>query len=370
MKNKQNYYSLEKMQKTEADYKILFGERSNGKSYAVTERFLYIAFNEKDKDGTPIKKYQFGYVRRWKEDIKGNSIEKYFEDKKELIKKITNNEYDTILAYQASIYFGTTDPITLTVKKGKKIGVAFCLTSETHYKSLQFPLMGRILYEEFITSSGYLPNEPKTLQSLVSTIARREKIEVYLIGNTMSRLCPYFREWSLKNVLRQKQGTIDLYSVHTKQINEDGTEIIITIAVEYCENSGNNSKMFFGKNAKMITTGTWDSDEYPHLDDNINTYVTLYKIRYEYNDFTFTILLIEKNNNFSLFIYPATKDSKYDRKISNLYSVDNSVTVDIVPFYKYDVLVIYLLENNKILFSDNLTGTEFYQIKKEKGGKW
>lgn len=94
-----------------------------------------------------------------------------------------------------------------------------------------------ILYEEFITDNSYLYDEPRQLQQFVSTVARSEKLTVILIGNTLSRVCPYFSEWCLEGVLKQKQGTIEIYHFHT----EKG---IVDIAVEYCANADTSENMF------------------------------------------------------------------------------------------------------------------------------
>lgn len=86
---------------------------------------------------------------------------------------------------------------------------------------------------------------------IISTIARRDYVRVFLIGNTISRLCPYFEEWQLTHIKSQKQGTIELYRQFTNQYDEKtGEPIVVTIAVEYCENTGNQSKMFLVKSQK------------------------------------------------------------------------------------------------------------------------
>ena len=59
---KNEFYSLNKIKQYNATYNVIFGERSNGKTYAV----LYESLVNYFKDGS-----QMGYVRRWKEDIIG-----------------------------------------------------------------------------------------------------------------------------------------------------------------------------------------------------------------------------------------------------------------------------------------------------------
>ena len=60
------YYSLENILKHNAQYNILLGMRSNGKSYAVKYHVLQKAYNHKGN---------FIYMRRYKDYIKGKDVE-------------------------------------------------------------------------------------------------------------------------------------------------------------------------------------------------------------------------------------------------------------------------------------------------------
>lgn len=355
-KNEQTYYSIANILSQRCEYNILLGERSNGKSYSVKEHVLLNAYKSNS---------QFGYIRRWREEIKAVKIEKYFADMP--ISEYTNGEYDGVMVYRSEIYFS----ITIDGKKikGKKIGDIFCLTGVTHYKSEAFPDIEDLILEEFITDKGYLPHEVDSLQDLVSTIARRRKIRVWLIGNTISRICPYFAEWQLKNIKNQKQGTIEIYLQKTSQIDDEGNPVIIKVGVEYCSNTGNNSKMFFGIKSKMVTSGTWQCEEVEHLQGNISDYLLLYKLLYEYNDFSFVINLLKfrTNNQIFLYVYPYTGNKDIKRKVTNKFSYDKYTTQFLSNLTKFDKYVIMLLSQSKIVYSDNLTGTEFQQIKRERG---
>lgn len=374
-KKEQKYYRLNNLLQHRADYNILLGERSNGKSYAVKECMLWEAYNECDYNEfinngkrVPKDRFMFGYLRRWREEIKTRDVEKYFSDMD--ISKLTNGNYETIECYRGDIFFANFDENGKKVR-GKQCGSSFSVNSATHYKSLSFKTIGNIIYEEFITNSGYLPHEVDNLMDIISTISRREYVRVFLIGNTISRLCPYFDEWQLTHVKTQKQGTIDIYNQPTTQYDEEtGENIIVKIAVEYCENSGNNSKMFFGDKTKMIQTGVWECDIYPHLEYNMNHYRLLYKIFYKYQSFQFNICLMRDDDGLPfLYVYPAKECSdKIKRIVSDEFSTNKLCTTSLTNLTKYDKIVLELINENKIVFSDNLTGTEFYQIKKEKGG--
>ena len=56
------YYSTNKIDAKNATYNVIFGERSNGKTYALLKKGV--------KNFLKNKK-QMAYVRRWKEDLTG-----------------------------------------------------------------------------------------------------------------------------------------------------------------------------------------------------------------------------------------------------------------------------------------------------------
>ena len=125
--------------------------------------------------------------------------------------------------------------------------------------------------------------------------------------------------------------------------------------------------MFFGHKAKNIVSGVWETNVYPHLERNYRHYRCYYKVLYEYSSFRFMINLLKDKDDIMLFIYPASENSKYDRKVSDKLDISRLTTLYLTDLTKYDNIVIELIANKKILYSDNLTGTEFEQIKKERG---
>lgn len=367
---KQTYYSIKEILKQNARYNIIYGERSNGKSYSPKEYAIYCAYTGKDMftgEELGIRR-KLAYMRRWKEEIRNYDVEQYFADMSKCIKEITNNEYDCIVSFQRKIFLGIENGDG-TKTRGKEIGYSFALTSATHYKSLAYPEIFNIITEEFITDEGYLPREVSKFTSIISTIARREIVHVFMIGNTINRMCPYFREWELTGIPRQKQGTIEVYNQITDQIDDNGEKVIIKIAVEYCQNFDNNTKMFFGHAAKTITSGSWDTQIFPHLDNKLRDYRCYYRILYNYNDFQFVICLLRDfNKDLFLFVYPNTKKrDDINRIVSTEFSTNRMTTFYLTVLTKYDKIIMRLIEDKKIRFADNLTGTEFWQIKKERG---
>lgn len=369
MAKTKKYYSLKELYGVDAQYNILFGERSNGKSYSVREMILYTAYHEKDFfTRKKVSDYQFGYVRRWDLELKGESIERYFDvfvqdaDGNRRIYDMTGGEYSCISCYRKSIYFANVDEETGKVIRGKLIGKAFALTADTHYKSLDFPLVGRLVFEEFITDAGYLANEPKKLMSLVSTIFRRRPGKIFMIGNTLSRDCPYFGEWFDHSILKMKQGEIRVY-------DRKEEETTVRIAVEYCEsNTEKSNAMFFGASAKMINSGTWDSEDQPHLENDLDTYVTKFIMFVEHAGLCYMLRILydRDDNNTFLYVSPHTteiRNREKTRVITDKFSLSpyhsDRLLTDI--FY-CDTIILDLIRRGKVVFSDNLTGTEFKRL--------
>ena len=367
----QKYYNNENILKTECEYMLQLGERSNGKSYADKLYLLKCAWNEQDPyTGEPLPDYEFAYIRRWDLEIKGKDVEQYFSDMvinnngDRPINEITGGAYDQVTVYQRRIYFARIDEDGKVIR-GKLIGHCFAITQETHYKSLAYPNIGRAVFEEFITNSGYLEKEPQRLLALISTIFRRRRGRVFLVGNTISRACPYFGDWGLSGVLRQDKGTICIYSQETDQEDENGARVVVRIAVEFCENSGKNSKMFFGQGSKMITSGDWESEAQPHLEYFYDEYQRLNDMIMELDGLAYRLqLLYDPDERPLVYVYPLNeitpKERKTKRIISDKYSLNVNQTRGWVDIrYKYDRIYMTLLSAGKYAFSDNLTGTEF-----------
>lgn len=344
---KLKYYNISNLLKTDAEYMMLLGQRSNGKSYQVKFTVLTDAFKGK----------KFVYLRRYKADNTNTNVESYFGDLD--IKKITKGKYNEIQAFRGYIYFilrkkdGSID-----VKSKMEIGRYCSLNEYERYKSQVFKDYDSIVYEEFITDGFYLNDEPRLLQQFVSTVFRLRKGHVFLVGNTLSRVCPYFAEWSLEPVLKQKQGTIDVYHFHFE-------DSIIDVAVEMCEDTQNGNTMFFGTSAKQIVHGDWDVKDYPKLPRLQYEYEKIYEMEVKYQAFRFVVeLLVEpKNGGVILFVYPLTTDRKIYRVIQDEFSDLPNITQRLDVSKRPEYLISKALMDNKICYSDNLTGTDFAKVR-------
>lgn len=341
MAKKREYYSMENLLKVHADYNLLIGMNNNGKSYQVKLFCLTQAFEN----------HKFVYLRRYKEDIKQYAVESYFGDMP--VSKITNGQYDSVTAFQGYIYFSL--EVEGKMKRGPRIGRYCALSEYQRYKSTTFVGYDNIIYEEFITDDIYLSEEPLKLQRFVTIVARDRKVRVWMVGNTMSRVVPYFGEWNLKGSLTQKKGTIEIY-------HESYEGIPIDIAVEMCGVIDSGSKMFFGNAAKQIVSGEWSVKEYPRLPFPYKEYSVAYEMQVQYQMFAFNIRLMVKDDTALGFVSPAKVKKKKGRIITDVFSDNALISPALDPRFKGERILQKLYRQNKFCYTDNLTGSDFNQL--------
>lgn len=252
------YYTLVNILKYKADYNIIYGERSNGKTTSVLDYAL------KDYCESGYKN-QLGIIRRWEEDFKGKNGSQMFASINALgwVSKYSKGEYTSVYYYGGKWYLCNYDDNGKVANKTEEpFALGFSITSEEHYKSTAYPNIKTILFDEFMTRGYYIPDEFVKFQNLLSTIIRlRTDVKIFMCGNTVNKFCPYFSEMGLTNIKKQAKGSIDLY-----EYGESG----LRVAVEYSDfptKKKKSNKYFAFNNPKlnMITHGGWEIDIYPHL---------------------------------------------------------------------------------------------------------
>ena len=349
---KKNFYDISSILKEHAEYNILLGQRSNGKSYQCKKLVLDEAWK---------KGLNFVYLRRMSKDVKPSMVEQYFGDivANGYITELTDGEWDGIACRNSYICFSKLDEDNKLVRS-KPIGQYWDLRTAEHAKSMSFVNMGTILYEEFLTDGIYLDNEPARLMQFVSTVARLNKIRVLLVGNTLTRICPYFDAWALDGVMKQKIGTIETYEFKT----DDGC---VKLAVERCATSNFKNHMFFGKAAEQIVKGEWDTHAVPVIPAPPNSYERVYPVLLEFNKFKFVMeLLIDGiTGGRFVYVYPYHGKRKIDRIITQEFSDKPFTTNQFLPRIPAESLMIECFRLDKVCYSDNLTGTDFENVRKQ-----
>ena len=372
------YYNLDPIDKIGATINIIYGERSNGKSWQVKHRKginPYISdsiryrrdYRAKDKiiEETIKAGTRFMLVRREKEEISNDKLQQYLADID--IMAITKDKYNCFDIYNKGIYLAVYDIETGKTKRYEKIGYAVALSTEQNYAGASYLDVNDIIMEEFMSRKPYLSNEPDKLMNLYSTVDRkRGTTRLWLVGNSISRVCPYLNDWGLMDMIRTiKQGEIKTKWIDTKDVDEDGNKIEVLLAMEYCRDSGRSS-FVIGKHANMLNKGEWQTDPQPHLKKSYKEYKFLYRIGFQYQSFKFLAdYLMDDDSNTLWFIYPYNREFKKDLLVfSDIIKESNYWQKDIYnPSIRNDNLrnLLQTFRENKIFYATDLVGTDFKQ---------
>ena len=256
-KEKIKYYSTENIDKTHAHYRMIYGERSNGKTYAVLS-LIVENYIKNHKQGALIRRHQ--------EDFKGKRGQQMFANHvaNGLVKKLTKGKWDDI-TYRSSQWFLSKwdDVLNKRVLDSVPLCYGFSLGQMEHDKSTGYPNITITLFDEFISRSSYLTDEFVLYMNVLSTIIRdRKDVINYMCGNSINMYSPYFIEMGITNIKKQKKGTIDIYHYGKSDL---------IVAVEYSDSpskKGKESDVYFAFNnpkLQTITSGEWELAFYPHL---------------------------------------------------------------------------------------------------------
>lgn len=345
------YYSPNAIDKKNAVYNIIYGERSNGKTYAMLLKAL---------KGYMTDNSQFAYVRRWKEDITGRRAQRLFSGINENgeVEKITKGQFTGVHYWAGKFYLCNYDNAGKPVYGDSDIlGFTFALSDGEHDKSTSFPNVNLIVFDEFITNRLYLNDEFVLFMNTVSTIVRkRENVKIYMLGNTVNKFCPYFAEMGLDHILKMEQGTIDVYRYGDSPL---------TVAVEYCKPSNTTSleknKYFAFNNPKleMITGGAWELNIYPHLPHKYKPKDILLTYFIDFNDQLYQCEVIDIDGE--MFTYIHVKTTPIKNKDDLVYCLDPNSS----PYYNRSIYrpmnkiqerILWFFKHEKVFYQSNEVG--------------
>lgn len=269
------YYDVAHIDKLNCHYNIIFGKRSNGKTYSVLKKIV----NNYAKHGE-----QGAYLRRYREDFKGKRGATMFDAliANDEIRKATNGKWDTVRFYSDRWYFARKDEEDdRLISDSEPFCYGFSLAQMEHDKSTSYPMITTVVFDEFMSRIGYLPNEFVLFMNVLSTIIRqRNNVKIYMLGNTVNKYCPYFQEMGLKHIEEMEPGKIDVYTYG---------ESALRVACEFTANhniEGRKSDVYFAfdnPSLQMITGGAWEIDLYPHLPEAYEHYPERTIFRYFVN---------------------------------------------------------------------------------------
>lgn len=306
---KMKYWDIRNILSKHAKYNVIFGERSNGKTYGCLQYGLEQFFEHGSR---------LGIIRRWEEDFRGKQASTMFDALIDngVIFKLSKGRWNSVL-YQSHRWYlckrDSNNPKNVTLDD-EPFAYAFALSSDEHYKSSSYPKIRTILFDEFLTRNTYLPDEFVKFTSILSTIIRlRDDVTIFMCGNTVNQYSPYFSEMGLTNIKKMVRGTIDVYSY-----GDSG----LTVAVEYSDfpTKEKKSNMYFAFNnpkLEMIRSGAWEMDIYPHLPIKYKSKDIIYKYYIEFDDELLQCEIIsiqdeDKNDLLFTYIHRKTTEIKED----------------------------------------------------------
>ena len=185
---------------------------------------------------------------------------------------------------------------------------------------------------------------------------------ILMFANTVNKYCPYFNEMGLSGVKKQQQGTIDIYSYPSTDLK---------IALEYCEDNtksgGKEHNKYFAfdnPRLKMITTGEWEIDIYPHLPCKFKPSEVSYTFYINFDGDIVECKIIDSLELGFPFIFCHYKSTKlkekenedrivYQKEASPNPLIINNITK---PTNKASQFIWSFFQNNKVFYQSNDIG--------------
>lgn len=355
------HYDIKPIDDTGATYRMIVGQRSNGKTYAVTKHILedYLEHNKRG-----------AYIRRYEESITPKNIQSLFAPHLPYLRAYCIG-HD--LPWNGYMYRAKEFRLCQFDEDGSVVAKdeeAFCITAAINTaentKGQDRGLIYTICFDEFMTRQGYLQNEFVLFMNLLSSLIRdRNGATIYMLANTVNRYCPYFTEMGLKNVDRLPQGEIAIYRYGDTDL---------TVAFEYCDAVNATKKAaskyfaFDNPQLKMVTSGEWEFQLYPRAPYKIQKedIVLTFYIQFGENllacDIVHPAIKAHCDDVF-IFVHNQTKDIKLDNntivyveKFSSCLMHTQSIMCTQTEAHK---LIYGLIRRKSVCFADNDVGEIF-----------
>lgn len=363
MADKIKYYDIKKTLKTDVPYYVIIGKRSNGKTYS-TLKYCIEQFMKEGK--------QCVYLRRYREDIigaRGQKVFSDFMDKPDFIRKLSKGRYEGLHYWNRCLYACTFDEKTNKpiYSENDRICYFMCLSDVEHDKSTGgYSDVSTIVFDEFIARQGYITDEFINFTNVVSTIVRgKTDVKVIMLGNTISKFCPYFKEMGLKHIERMKQGTIDIYEYGDSNLK---------VLVEYtADNTGNRASDFYfafdNPKLSMITKGVWELPVYPHCSVSFTEKNVVFRYYIMFSEKTFECQVVSKDDNMFTFIFEKTTaiSDKEQHLVYQLDSLENKYYSSNIFHYRNETerKILWFYTHEKVFYSNNEVGNYIQNYLKE-----
>lgn len=250
-----DYYDPKPLLNKDGDINVVWGQRSNGKTYS----FLKYALETYHQTGRT-----FVYVRRWAEDIVVKNMNKLMSPLP--VETIFGPGY-MIRYYRGAFELYNTDDESIP---HETIGWAVALNQVAHTKSQTFVNVKNIILDEFLQlkTERILKDEFDAWEQTVSTITRTlQDVKIFILGNSVCKYTPYFTPYGIQPN-NMKQG--DIVEIHLPNEFGEPTKVI----AEWCKYNpkiGQRTSKYI-RGSKMAKTGEWEIQDVaniPHVKNEI-----------------------------------------------------------------------------------------------------
>lgn len=184
------FWDIDRTMTHNALINIIVGNRGGGKSYGAKTRGVKNFINKGE---------QFGYIRRYRDDLK-KPLEQFYKD---IAQEFPDHECK-VEGDKVYIRLKTENDKQKWTEKDIA-GYGFSLSTANNKKSMSYPNVTMLIFDEFLLEEGnqrYLPNEVEKLLNLYETVARpgsnHPRVTLWLLGNAISVTNPYFLYFNLK----------------------------------------------------------------------------------------------------------------------------------------------------------------------------
>lgn len=361
------YYNLLQIMERVCQYYMIYGIRSNGKTTAP----YILALIDYCLNGN-----QLALVRRYDIDFKGKSGKEMFKGLvklkykgQNLIEFLTEGKFNDIKYYSSQWFLCKFDEeLNKVVTNSEPFCHAFALNVSEHDKSVSYPNIRTVLFDEFIARDGYLQDEFIKFMNVISTIVReKNETTIFMCGNSINKYCPHFKEMGLYNIQKMEADSIEYYQYGDSKLTVGVEFAAIKEGKTKSKTKSKPSDVYFAfQNPKlqMITTGAWEIDIYPHLpcEYKKNNIKFTYFIKFEGAILQCEIIYIDKK----LFTYVHKKTSKikfedkdliYQQEPTPNYNHSIDITT---PRNDIEKKIWWLYRTGKNFYQDNEIG-EIYR---------
>ena len=301
MKMKTKFYNWQQTLTYNADVTMIIGARGIGKTYGLRVQFLNDFIN---------KKWRFCEVCRFQKEqklVSSNYFSRLEQDKrfKDYMFKTTTTQ-----AFIAKKPKNNNKPVW------QCCGYFVALSNHQQLKKQTFSNVVRFCFDEAVLDKKdiyhrYLTEEFEKLASIIDTVSRERadtqsvKPHIYLLGNSLDLLNPYFKRYKIGAKIKQGyswHSNKEMLLHYVTNIDYSQSKSIDTVAGrmlagtdagkianlnefktidnEYIENKPNNAEFMFGIIYNSNCFGCWSSNNLYYINSKIpnNTTKTIFSL--------------------------------------------------------------------------------------------